>query len=366
LLRLAFLTELYFPNIGGQEVFFQELAEALVKRGHSVDVYCIRHDAALPATETLNGVQVHRLSGSDRYTRPLVPQLRRDWFAVLRYCAAVRRHLSRQTYDFYLLNQWPLLHVAALPGQIRARSGIHWCEIRQGWLMRTVQQRLPRMVGSNFAISQPVGTAITEQSQQPCSILPSGVDRSRYRVGERQERSGVLYVGRLAAHKNLPLLIDAFQLAAAAGFSGDLVIAGDGPDRAEIEAYAQRSPVAARIHLLGSVSEERKINLLSEAALLGMPSRREGFPRVIAEAMASGLPTVTASFAANGSKEVVTQFGAGIVCDTDPTAFAEALLAAEAGWDEFSRAGLAGAQSLDWSGIADTLEDRADKLAPKC
>ena len=90
-LRLAFLTELYYPHVGGQEVFFQELGEAMVRRGHSVDVYCITHDAALPPSEMVNGVHVHRSQGSGVYPRPVIRALRRNWSDIVRYSAGVRR-----------------------------------------------------------------------------------------------------------------------------------------------------------------------------------------------------------------------------------------------------------------------------------
>lgn len=365
-MRFAFVTELYHPNVGGQEVFFQELGEAMVRRGHSVDVYCIGHDKSLVTEETINGVHVRRSPLSDHYLKPPIPALRRNWFDVLKFSARVRRQVVPRRYDFHLLNQWPLLHVGALPRNVRARTGIHWCEIREDRLFGEVQKRLPRMVGSNFAVSNTVAAAITAQSGRQCSVLPSGIEITRYREVDRSERSGVLYVGRLAPHKNMPLLIDAFELATTRGFDGDLVIAGEGPARGEIETYAARSPVAARIRVLGSVSEAQKIELLSRAAVLGMPSLREGFPRVIAEAMASGLPVVTAEFPENGGKDVVAHYGVGVVCGTGSEAFADALLAVEADWDTFSQAGLIGAQSLDWSGIAHALEMRAREVSGKC
>ncbi|MDF2825413.1 MAG: glycosyltransferase [Mycobacterium sp.] len=361
-MRFAFLTELYHPHMGGQEVFFQELAEAMVRRGHSVDVYCIGHDTALPSEMTLNGVHVYRNPLSNTYMKPLVPALRRNWWDVVKFCAGVRRHVVPKKYDYYLLNEWPLLHVNALPRRVRARAAIHWCEIRDDAILGQAQKRLPPLVGSNFAVSAAVAAAITEQSGQPCGVLPSGIELTRYRSAEQQERSGALYVGRLAPHKNLPLLIDAFSLAAARGFAGDLVIAGDGPARPEIEAHARRSTVSARVQVLGSVTEEQKLGLLADAAVLGMPSQREGFPRVIAEAMASGLPVVTADFPENGAKDVVTQYGAGVVCRTDTEAFADALLATQEQWNVYSQAGLVGAKALDWSGIARALELRAQEV----
>lgn len=364
-LRLAFLTELYYPHLGGQEIFFQELAEAMVRRGHSVDVYCITHDAGLPVSEMVNGVAVHRTQGSGVYPRPVIPVLRRNWSDIFRYSAAMRRLSSVQPYDFLLLNQWPLLHVPALPRRIRAHSGIHWCEVRKSPPWQLLQSWLPRAVATNFAVSEAVAATIGQQSRREFTVLPSGIERERYKSADRSTRSGVLYVGRLAPHKNMPLLIDAFGIAVDRGLGGDLVIAGDGPSRADIADYASRSPNAARIQVLGSIDEDQKIELLSRAAVLGMSSMREGFPRVIAEAMASGLPVVTADFAENGGKDVVAQYGSGIVCGTEPAEFAEALLSAEVGWDGFSQAGLAGSQSLDWSGIAATLEARVRAVLAK-
>lgn len=357
-LRIAMMPELYCPNVGGQEVFFQELAETLVRRGHTVDVFTIGPKPGLVDIENIHGVTVHRIPNTGRYLQPRIPALRRNWVDIFKYSAAVRRIAATQPYDFILLNQWPLLHALALPRKVRSHSAIHFCEIREHAVLRAAQKWLPRIVGSTFGVSEAVAKAISAQSGKDCGVLPSGIDRWRYAAAPRENRSGILYVGRIAPHKNLPLLIDAYAIAAAKGLQGDLVIAGDGPSRAEVEEYAKRSPVASRIKVLGSVGEDQKIELLANASVFGMPSVREGFPRVIAEAMASGLPVVTGNFEGNGSKEVVTQYGAGVVCGGEPADFANALLAAEAGWDEYSQAGLAGAEALDWSFIADTLEAR--------
>lgn len=50
----------------------------MVRRGHSVDFYCIGHQAGLADEEVINGVRVYRSQGSGGYGKPLIPALRRN------------------------------------------------------------------------------------------------------------------------------------------------------------------------------------------------------------------------------------------------------------------------------------------------
>lgn len=136
----------------------------MVRRGHTVDVYCIGHVAGLPDLEVVNGVTVHRKANSGRYKAPRIKALRRNWSDISRYSAQIRRVVARGGHDFYLLNEWPLMHVLALPGKVRPRSALHWCEIREDPLLRTLQAQFPKLVGSNFAVSEAVAAVITRQS----------------------------------------------------------------------------------------------------------------------------------------------------------------------------------------------------------
>ena len=98
----------------------------------------------------LSTVCIHRHPNGGHYKTPRFAAMRRNWFDIFRYSAGARRCALGGAHDFYLLNQWPLMHVTVLPRPVRARSAIHWCEIRDDAFLRTLQAVLPRLVASNF------------------------------------------------------------------------------------------------------------------------------------------------------------------------------------------------------------------------
>jgi glycosyl transferase family 1 len=109
-------------------------------------------------------------------------------------------------------------------------------------------------------------------------------------------RLRLAWAGRLAGGKGLEALLDALALLAAreeAGHRVELVILGDGPARAGLEVQATRLDVADRIHWLGYVADRGTyMDALASCDLFVFPSPAEGFPKVILDAMAVGLPVV--------------------------------------------------------------------------
>ena len=357
-MRIAVFTELYAPSVGGQEAFFRGLAAALIARGHQVDVHCIGSEQGSPSREVLNAVTVHRHPEDLGYKTPRIPQLKRNWGTIARYARHVRRIAKRDRYDFYLLNQWPLLHVPALPRAVRDRTLLHWCEIRRSGPFAFLQSRLPRLVRLNAAISGAVAREIATTSGRDVFTLPSGLDLSQARFRPRDQRSGIVVMGRVAKHKNLPLLVAAFERLRDGGYTGRLKIAGDGPFMPELRAIVAASPASAGIDLLGFIDEATKFDLMADSEVLAMPSMREGFPHAISEAMCCGLPVVTADYPENGTKDVVREFDVGVVTDTSVQSFADGIGQVLANWDRFSANGRRSAQSLDWAIIAEDLERR--------
>jgi teichuronic acid biosynthesis glycosyltransferase TuaC len=142
-------------------------------------------------------------------------------------------------------------------------------------------------------------------------VLRNGVDLELFRPVEQKrvgiERKTLLSVGNLLAFKGHAIVIQALSLLPEC----ELVIVGDGPDRAAFEALARESGVSERVRFAGSISQQELREHYAAADALVLASSREGWPNVLLEAIACGTPVVAADV--GGVSEIVTSPEAGVV-----------------------------------------------------
>lgn len=105
-----------------------------------------------------------------------------------------------------------------------------------------------------------------------------------------QEIHTLVSLGSLRPVKGFNVLLDAFERVSSRHKNWQLKIWGDGPLRKDLEAHAQRLGAADRIELPG-ITQEPYLRL-SESDVFVLPSRVEGFPMALCEAMAVGLPVI--------------------------------------------------------------------------
>ena len=132
-------------------------------------------------------------------------------------------------------------------------------------------------------------------------ITPDARAAARAALGIEGDRPVALHLGALSEEKRVTLAIDA---ATRAGV--DLLVAGDGPERAVVEAHA-----GPGIHVLGAVDDPRTV--LAAADVLVVASRTEGIPGAIVEAGLSGLPVVAT--AVGGVPSLVSDGETGVLVE---------------------------------------------------
>ncbi|WP_243311787.1 glycosyltransferase family 4 protein [Fundidesulfovibrio agrisoli] len=156
-------------------------------------------------------------------------------------------------------------------------------------------------------------------------VIPNGADTALFhpRSGERAPGPVRLFFhGRLVYQKGLDILLAALGDMAAAPF--ELHLAGDGPMRPELEQQASSLGIRDKIFFHGWMRRPELARALRGADLFVFPSRDEGMPNAVLEAMASGLPVVASAIA--GSEELVLPGLTGrLVPPEDAPALAAAL-----------------------------------------
>jgi glycosyltransferase involved in cell wall biosynthesis len=161
-----------------------------------------------------------------------------------------------------------------------------------------------------------------------------------------------LYVGRLAAEKNLTLLASTFNAMLAADPNLTCVVVGDGPSASELKLACPQA------RLLGSQTGQLLARCYASADLFVFPSMTETFGNVTLEAMASGLAVVAFDHAAAG--EVIAHQHSGLLAPLgDEASFIQAAvrLASNPGAEQpLQQAARAAVLARDWHGIVEQVE----------
>ncbi|GAA4221505.1 glycosyltransferase involved in cell wall biosynthesis [Sagittula marina] len=153
-------------------------------------------------------------------------------------------------------------------------------------------------------------------------VIHCGVDPSRY-TSAPHDAQNMLFVGRLAGVKGVPVLLRAIALLRHTHPDLRLTLIGDGPERAAIDAYARQLDMHPFITFMGYRSQAEVAEELSRTDLFVLPSFAEGVPVVLMEAMASGVPVVTTRIA--GVSELVRDNAGTLVAPGDADALAQAI-----------------------------------------
>jgi glycosyltransferase involved in cell wall biosynthesis len=167
------------------------------------------------------------------------------------------------------------------------------------------------------------------------SVVHNGIDagtspstatraRARAMLGVSPQTPLFATVARLDPVKDFPTLLDAFAHVVRARPGARLLIAGDGPERARLEARAAQPDLAGHVEFLGYRADVR--SWLPGADVYVNSSISEGVSVTILEAMAAGVPVIAT--AVGGTPEVINSRDVGVLVPArNPLALAEAMIA---------------------------------------
>jgi glycosyltransferase involved in cell wall biosynthesis len=242
---------------------------------------------------------------------PVLRRLRRDGFdfdlidAYYFYPDAVAATLLGKWLDRPVIATAYGTDISVLPRYPLLRRQIAWAA-RSLPAMTTVCEALK---ASLVALGAPASRVAVVLHGVDFALFRPLEDREGIRAPLGLQGPVLLMVGHLTENKGQHLAITALPELADA----TLVIAGDGEDRASLEALARRHGVADRVRFLGLVPQAELPALYNAADVLVLASGREGIANVMMEALACGTPVVAT--AVWGAPEVITDPVAGVLID---------------------------------------------------
>ena len=324
--------------------FLLDHATALVDAGLQVSVVCPASPGR-PARQTLNGIEIFRVRYAPRRLETLAATgaMYREARG-LKALLAVPMIVSMFVATMKELRQGPTVAyghwwipgglVAVLAARLGKRPSIvhlHGTDatITETLAMRKLAQLVLRMASERLAASE----ALAEWGRDLCfrdvQVLPMPLVFDRLPKPSPVPADGfVLGVGRLVPEKGFDVLIDAVARLAA-NDRPELVVVGVGPERHALAEQAAKAEV--KLHLPGAVAPAELADWYRRARIVAVPSRREGFGLVAAEAAAAGRAVVGS--AVGGIPVVVKSGVSGLLVEPgDVDALAKALIDVDPDW----------------------------------
>ena len=330
-MRIGIVTETYPPEINGVALTVHSLAAGLASLGHTVEV--IRPHQPVPFQDEPGTLPVETLGAS----LPRYPGLRFG----LPAGRMLRKRWNRLRPDaIYVATEGPLGWSAMRAAQqleLPAATGFHTrfdtyaAHYGVGFLTNAVRGYLRRFHnrgGATLVPTEALRQELRDMGVINARILRRAVDTKQFHPSHRDvalrtqwgvegHAPAMLYVGRIAAEKNLDLAVRAFRALQQEVPEARYVWVGDGPERAALQA-AHPDFIFA-----GMQRGESLARHVASADLFVFPSLSETFGNVILEALAAGVPVV--AYREGAAREHMTDGHNGYVIESgDEAAFIQA------------------------------------------
>jgi glycosyltransferase involved in cell wall biosynthesis len=365
---------MFAPLVGGSEVQAEKQARQLQQLGHDVLVVTLRHEKHWKREEVLDGLPIIRVGGI--YNREGRLRIGRLGHLPIDFLFFFTLWRLRHRYDIlHSLQLSPLAAVAALIGKLTHKPVIvnipstgpgkkqqkadavlmadtlpdaDWLRVNFkdvvvgdiAYLHRSALggRAIVRFLRKSNAYYQVLSNRslpyLTSHGfrEEQVVLIPNGVDSDKFQPGQRPDPArperDIACVARLQYPKGVDILLHAWgrmmrePAAWREHVKPRLLLIGEGPLRPQLERIAQELHIQDSVQFLGLRKDV--VELLQQAWGFVLPSRWEGMPNALLEAMSCGLPCVATRV--SGSEDIIVDGVNGLLVEPEqPEALAQAL-----------------------------------------
>jgi len=336
-MKILMISHEYPPVGGGGANACMHLAKGYVDAGHQATLVTAWYQG-LALYEIVNGVEIYRLKA--KRTQKEHCSFREMFSYLAKALPFADRLQKKNGYDicqiFFGIPSGPvgfwLKHKYGLPYIIRFGGGdIPGFQERFRLLYKAIGPAVKLLWNKADALtanSQGLQDfALRFYSKKPVGIIHNGVDTDFFHPDYSKRDGGkinLLFISRLIERKGLQYVIPQLKgIQSQTGMEVCLTVVGDGPYRADLENLAVCHGVENMVRFEGQKDKDGLLPYYQAGDVFIFPSKREGMPNAVLEAMACGLPIVMTP--CEGSGELVDGNGFAVETDKFPEAVEECI-----------------------------------------
>lgn len=374
LLKIAFVYDAIYPYVkGGVEKRVWELAIRLASRGHEVHLFGMKYWEGNKILKK-EGVILHGICP----VKKLYVNGRRSIGEALFFGLLLIYPLLKIKFDIIDCQQFP--YFPAISARFvsiinKTRLVITWHEVwgdywydYLGWkglFGKEIEQYVASFQSQTIAVSSTTSDHFNSNFGKPVNIIiTNGINiQSIKSVPPSNEKSDIIFVGRLIKEKNVNLLVRAFWTLLPEHPDLKMTIIGDGPEKNNILLQVRAFLLRDKISLIDFQDQhEEIIARIKSSKVCVIPSTREGFGITALEALRCGLPVVTTDHPANAIKDLITD-KTGFLCSLSlPTDLEEKICTALKHCHEMKDNCIKSAEPYNWDQITDRIEKYYESL----
>jgi glycosyltransferase involved in cell wall biosynthesis len=299
-MNILMIPHLYLPNIGGVEIAVSNLTNCLKKNKHNVEIITSLWPKNLPKTSYINNIKVSRLAFRipSFSIKHLISFLYRAPVCIIKLLKVAKITKFDIINLHYVSENALYALILSVIKKIPLVTNIHGADIEDlpyrnkfnKIVLKFALKHSEIIFSNSKSMINQVNKLFRNQFSKKIITVGNGINIEEFDSSEKffkKDYSYIIGVGRFVKKKGFDILIKAFSIVQKKYPNLNLILIGDGTERANLEKLRDDMKMNNSIHFLGGKSHEETIKYIKGSEFFVLPSRKEPFGIVCLEAMAA-------------------------------------------------------------------------------